>query len=351
MPKAAIVVGTRPEIIKMSPIMRALEEFYIIHTGQHYDYSMDRVFFEQLQLPEPKYKLDVGSGYPGIQLSKIIERVEGVLIRNRPDVILVLGDTSTVIGGALAASKCKVKIGHVEAGLRSWDRTMPEEINRILTDHCSDYLFAPTSQANSNLLAEGIPAKSIEVVGNTIVDAVNQNLELATKGIGMGHKPYILMTVHRQENVDNPQRFADIMKGVNMVSRKFNLVCLYPIHPRAEKMMKQLDIKQGDVVLMPPRDYFSFLCLEKNAKIILTDSGGLQEEACMMNVPCVTLRDNTERPETVAVGANRISGTIPQDILECATEALNSKRKWDNPYGDGHSGERIVKILEERLGW
>lgn len=350
MPKVAVVVGTRPEIIKMSPVMRALKEFYIIHTGQHYDYSMDEVFFEQLKLPEPKYKLEVGSGYPGIQLAKVIERIEGVLIRNIPDVVLVLGDTSTVLGGALAASKCKVKVGHIEAGLRSWDRTMPEEINRILTDHCSDFLFAPTCQASSNLLSEGIPPRFIEVVGNTIVDAVNQNLELATKDIELGHKPYVLVTVHRQENVDSPQRFLDIMKGLNLVSKKLNLVCLYPIHPRAEKMMKQFNIPQGDVVLMPPRDYFSFLCLEKNAQIILTDSGGIQEEACMMKVPCVTLRDNTERPETVKVGANRISGTIPQDILECATEALKSKRKWDNPYGDGHSGERIVKILEEKLG-
>jgi len=348
--KVAIVVGTRPEIIKMSPIMRALKDFYIIHTGQHYDYSMDRVFFEQLQLPEPRYKLEVGSGYPGIQLAKVIEGIEGVLVRNMVDVVLVLGDTNSVLGGALAASKTKVKVGQIEAGLRSWDRTMPEEINRIMVAHCADFLFAHTCQASSNLLSEGIPLRFIEVVGNTIVDAVNQNLEIATKGIDLGHKPYALVTVHRQENVDSPQRFEDIMKGLNLVSKKLNLVCLYPIHPRAEKMMKQFSITQGDVVLMPPKDYFSFLCLEKNAEIILTDSGGIQEEACIMNVPCVTLRDNTERPETVNVGSNSVSGTIPQDILECATEALKSKRNWDNPYGDGHSGERIVKILEERLG-
>lgn len=350
MSKVAVIVGTRPEIIKMSPVIRALKEYYIIHTGQHYDYSMDKVFFDQLKLPEPRYKLEVGSGYPGIQLAKIIERVEGVFLREKPDVLLVLGDTASVTGGALAASKSKIKVGHIEAGLRSFDRSMPEEINRILTDHCSDLLFAPTMNASSNLLSEGINPKFIELVGNTIVDAVNQNLELATKGIELGHKPYALVTLHRQENVDDPQRFSDIIKGVNMVSKKLNLVCLYPIHPRAEKMMKQFGINQGDVVLMPPRDYFSFLCLEKNAKIILTDSGGIQEEACMMNVPCVTLRDNTERPETVKVGANRISGTIPQDILECATEALLDGNKWDNPFGDGHSGERIVKILEEKFG-
>jgi UDP-N-acetylglucosamine 2-epimerase (non-hydrolysing) len=349
MPKVAVVLGTRPEIIKLAPVIRELKDFYIVHTGQHYDYSMDAIFFEQLQLPSPKWTLGVGSCTPGKQLAKIIEGIEMVFLGEKPDIVLVLGDTASVLAGALAASKCKVKIGHIEAGLRSFDRTMPEEINRILVDHCADILFAPTMTASSNLLNEGINPKYIEVVGNTIVDAVKQHLEMAMEGIDIGHKPYALVTLHRQENVDSPQRFSDIMEGLNLVSRKLNLTCLYPIHPRAEKMMKQLDIKQGDVVLMPPRDYFSFLCLEKNAKLILTDSGGVQEEACIMNVPCVTLRDNTERPETVKVGANRIAGTIPRNIMKCATEAINGTIKWDNPYGDGHTGERIVKILEERL--
>jgi UDP-N-acetylglucosamine 2-epimerase (non-hydrolysing) len=228
--------------------------------------------------------------------------------------------------------------------------TMPEEVNRILVDHCSDILFTPTFDTCSHLIDDGLSIKLIQVVGNTIVDAVHQNLELATEGIGIGHKPYALVTLHRQENVDDPKRFADIMEGVNLVSKKLNLVCIYPIHPRSEKMMKRFSIAQGDVVLMPPRDFFSFLCLEKNAKVILTDSGGIQEEACIMGVPCVTLRDNTERPEAVKVGANRVAGTNPQNILKCATEALNSVKGWKNPYGDGHSGERIVKILEEKYG-
>jgi UDP-N-acetylglucosamine 2-epimerase (non-hydrolysing) len=348
--KVAVVVGTRPEIIKMAPIIRELKDFYVIHTGQHYDYDMDEVFFEQLKLEKPRYRLDVGSCLPGEQLAKIISGTEKVLQIETPDIILSHSDTNTSLGAALAGVKAKVKVGHVESGLRSYDMMMPEEVNRILVDHCSDILFTPTFDTCSHLIDDGISIKLIQVVGNTIVDAVYQNLELATEGIDIGHKPYALVTLHRQENVDDPKRFADIMEGLNLVSKKLNLVCIYPIHPRSEKMMKRFSIAQGDVVLMPPRDFFSFLCLEKNAKVILTDSGGIQEEACIMGVPCVTLRDNTERPEAVKVGANRVAGTNPQNILKCATEALNSVKGWKNPYGDGHSGERIVKILEEKYG-
>lgn len=347
--KVCVVVGTRPEIIKMSPIVRALDDFFIIHTGQHYEHEMDKVFFEQLKLPEPQFRLDVGGCSPGNQLAKVIDGVEQVLMYNIPDVLLSLGDTNSVIGSIIAGSKCKVKTGHVEAGLRSEDRSMSEEINRILADHCADFLFAPTFNACSNLFNEGIPLKRVEITGNTIVDAINQNLEIAMEQEHEEHKNYCLLTLHRQENVDNAKRFSDIIEGVNLVAKKLNLVCLYPIHPRAEKMMFQYGIDHGEIVLMPPRDYFSFLYFEKNAQLILTDSGGVQEEACIMNVPCVTLRDNTERPETVKIGANRIAGTEPHKILECAAEALNSPLKWTNPFGDGKSGQRIVNILKEKF--
>jgi len=347
--KAGIVVGTRPEIIKMSPVIRALDEFFIIHTGQHYHYEMDKVFFEQLKLPEPMFRLDVGNCTPGNQLAKVIDGVEQVLMYNIPDVVLSLGDTSSVLGGALSANKSKVKVGHVEAGLRSRDRSMPEEINRILADHVADFLFAPTMEAATNLLNEGINPKFIDITGNTIVDAVEQNLSLAMEMEHEEHKDYILLTLHRQENVDDAERFSDILEGVNLVAQKLGLLVLYPIHPRAEKMMFQYGLDHGDIVLMPPRDYFLFLYLENNARLIMTDSGGVQEEACIMHVPCVTLRDNTERPETVKVGANRIAGTTPQNILKCAKEALSGKKEWPNPFGDGHSGERIVRILQERL--
>lgn len=342
--KIGIVVGTRPEIIKMSPVIRAADDAYVIHTGQHYGYAMDEVFFEQLRLSEPKYKLEVGSGFAGIQLSKIIERIEGVLLREKTDILLVQGDTNSVLGGALAASKNRVIVGHIEAGLRSFDRTMPEEINRILTDHCSDLLFAPTTEAFNNALFENIDFDKIHLVGNTIVDALEQNLEIAMNCEYEKHKDYCLVTLHRQENVDNFERFSNIMKGLNLITRKLNLLCLYPVHPRAEKMMNKFGIQHGDVVLMPPRDYLSFLCLEKNAQLILTDSGGVQEEACIMNIPCVTLRDNTERPETIEIGANRIAGTKPEDILQCATEALRSDRKWFHHYGNNVS-EKILRIV------
>lgn len=350
--KIAIVVGTRPEIIKMSPIIRELgnDDFFIIHTGQHYDYSMDKVFFEQLKLPDAKYKLEVGSGFPGIQLAKVIERIEGVILRERPDIILVEGDTNTVLGGALAASKNKVKIGHVEAGLRSYDMSMPEEVNRILTDHCSDLLFAPTDEARDILRREMIPGNKIYKTGNTIVDAVEQNLELARKFARNGHKnPYCVLTLHRQENVDNQLRFAEIIKGVNLVVQKLNLLCIYPIHPRAEKMLDMFSIKIGEIVLAPPKDYLTFLELLSGAVMVLTDSGGVQEESCILKVPCVTLRDNTERPETIRIGANRLAGATSKVIVAKSAEALRMNRDWVNPYGDGKAALKIIKIVKAVL--
>ena len=346
--KVAIILGTRPEIIKMSPIIRELgkDEFYIIHTGQHYDYQMDQVFFEQLKLPEPKYKLNIGSGTQAEQLGKMVIAIEKILMTEKPDIALVQGDTNSVLSGALAACKLNIKIGHVEAGLRSYDRKMPEEKNRVLADHISDYLFTPTDDSRDILRHEGIPENIIFKVGNTIVDAVEQNIELARRFLRNGHKnPYCVITLHRAENVDNITRFAEIIKGVNLVAQKLNLVCLYPIHPRSEKMLEIFGIKIGEIVLTPPKDYLSFLELLSEAKLILTDSGGVQEEACIMKIPCVTLRDNTERPETIRIKANRLAGAESKVIVAKSAEALHAKRDWQNPYGDGKSGARIVKIM------
>ena len=346
--KVAIVLGTRPEIIKMSPIIRELNEgeFYIVHTGQHYDYQMDRIFFEQLKLPEPKYKLNIGSGTQAEQLGKMVMAIENVLTTEKPDIVLVQGDTNSVLSGALAACKLNIKVGHVEAGLRSYDRTMPEETNRVLTDHISDYLFTPTDDSRDILRHEGIAENKIFKVGNTIVGAVEQNIELARKFLRNGHKnPYCVVTLHRAENVDNITRFTEIIQGINLVAQKLNLVCIYPIHPRAEKMLEMFGVKIGEIVLTPPKDYLSFLELLSGAKLILTDSGGVQEEACIMKVPCVTLRDNTERPETIRIKANRLAGALSKVIVAKSAEALHSKCDWVNPYGDGKSGARIVKIL------
>ncbi len=354
--KVAIVLGTRPEIIKMSPVIRELQrrqiDFFILHTGQHYSYNMDKVFFEQLELPMPNYNLEVGSGSHAEETGKMLMGIEQVLLNEKPDVVLVEGDTNSVIAGALAATKLHTEVGHVEAGLRSYDRTMPEEVNRILTDHCSDYLFAPTEKAKAILLGEGIPEVQIYVTGNTIVDAVIQNLEIARRGsnlelgtLNLEPKSYFLVTLHRQENVDTRQRFASILEALDKAAEEFHLPVVYPIHPRSRKMISQFDLEPRNLQLVEPLDFLSFLQLESNARLILTDSGGVQEEACILRVPCVTLRDNTERPETVEVGANVLAGASPDRISECVRIMLARQNNWNNPFGDGKAGERIVHIL------
>jgi len=317
---------------------------------------MDRVFFEQLELPEAKYNLDVGSGKHGEQTGKILSGVEPVLQKERPDAVLVEGDTNTVLAGALAATKLHIDVGHVEAGLRSYDRRMPEEINRVLTDHCSDYLFAPTETARRILLGEGIPDTKIFVTGNTIVDAVFQNLEIAKdrnnalNDLHLEPKNYFLVTAHRQENVDVKGRFKGIISGLELVSDEFGLPVIYPIHPRARKMMNHFGLKANGIEFIEPVDYLSFLQLESKAKLVLTDSGGVQEETCILGVPCVTLRDNTERPETLEVGSNMLVGTEPEKIFEGVKLMLERENNWENPFGDGKAGKRIVEILGEIRG-
>ena len=353
--KVTIVLGTRPEIIKMSPIIRALEErgmeFFILHTGQHYSYNMDQIFFEQLKLPQPKYNLRVGSGTHAEETGKMMIGIEKVLLDEKPDIVLVEGDTNTVLAGALASVKVGVTLGHVEAGLRSFDRSMPEEINRIVADHVSDLLFAPTEVAKGNLLREGIPEYKIYVTGNTIVDAVYQNLKLAEAvNVQFADDDYFLVTVHRQENTDNPMRLKGIIEGLKLVKEYFNTPIIYPAHPRAVKMINKYGIDTEGLNLIEPLDYLSFLKLESKAKLIFTDSGGVQEEACILRVPCVTLRYNTERPETIDVGANILAGTEPNNILEKAKIMIDANRNWRNPFGDGRAAERIVNIISRLAG-
>ena len=354
--KISIILGTRPEIIKMSPVIRELEnqtlDYFILHTGQHYSYNLDKIFFEDLELPEPKYNLDVGSGSHAEETGKMLIGIEKVLKEEKPDVVLVEGDTNTVLAGALAATKLHIKVGHVEAGLRSYDRTMPEEINRVLADHVSDYLFAPTEKAKGNLLKEGIEEDKIFVTGNTIVDAVYQNLEIARRKVDILNKlnlnpeGYFLVTAHRQENVDIKERLKGILDGLELVYNKFNFPIIYPIHPRTKKKIREfgLEVPKG-VELIEPLGFLGFLQLEANAKLVLTDSGGVQEETCILKVPCVTLRDNTERPETLEVGSNVLAGTDQSNLLEGVEKMMNKKRNWKNPFGDGKAGSWIVEIL------
>jgi len=335
--KVCVVIGTRPEIIKMSPIIRELLkmnwEFYVLHTGQHYSYNMDRIFFEELELPEPEYKLNVGEKFTtqGAQTGEMIKEIEKTLITDRPDVVLVEGDTNTVLAGAISASKLHIKVGHVEAGLRSGDREMPEELNRIMTDHISDYLFAPTEVAKANLLREGIEEKRIFVTGNTIVDAVHQNIEIAKRkskimeNFGIKENAYLLFTAHRQENVDNPARLGKIVEILNQVEMQ----TIFPIHPRTRKRLAEngYEIKNSYVKLVEPLGYLDFLLLISKARIVLTDSGGIQEETNILHVPCLTIRDNTERPETVTAGSNIVVGVEPRVVLNEINEILNDKEK------------------------
>jgi UDP-N-acetylglucosamine 2-epimerase (non-hydrolysing) len=355
--KISIIVGTRPEIIKMSPVIIQCEHlgipYFILHSGQHYSYNMDKVFFEQLELPEPRYNLDVGSGSQAEQTGKILLGVEKTLMKEKPDVVVVEGDTNTVLASALAAAKLHLKVGHIEAGLRSYDKTMPEEINRVLTDHCADYLFAPTEKSRQILLGEGIPDTKIFVTGNTVVDAVFRNIQLAEKKgtvfheLGLKKQQYFLVTCHRQSNVEDQERFSGIIDGLKRIHKRYETPVVYPIHPHSRKKLQEFHLDYDGVTLLDPVDYLNFLQLEKNAKVVLTDSGGVQEEACILGTPCVTMRNNTERPETLDVGSNVLSGTDPDKIVECVTWMYNLNKKWDNPFGSGTAGKQILEILKE----
>jgi UDP-N-acetylglucosamine 2-epimerase (non-hydrolysing) len=313
---------------------------------------MDKTFFDELELPEPKYNLDVESGTHATQTAKILVGVENVLLKERPDIVLVQGDTNTVLAGALAAAKLRIKVGHVEAGLRSYDRMMPEELNRIMTDHISDYLFAPTETARSNLLKEGIPEQKILVTGNTVADAVQQNLAISKKStdildkLKISPKNYFLVTMHRAENVDVKENFSNVLTALKLLTEKYSMPVIFPMHPRTAKMADTFDLSLEGITVVPPVGYLEFLQLEENAKVILTDSGGLQEEGCILGTPCITMRDNTERPETVNVGANILTGTSQDKILG-ALERMTEQKKWSNPFGEGHAAENILRVIVE----
>jgi UDP-N-acetylglucosamine 2-epimerase (non-hydrolysing) len=353
--KLAIVVGTRPEIIKMAPVVRACiarrVPYLLLHTGQHYSFELDGVFFEELGLPRPHRNLEVGSGTQSYQIAAVIEKLAPVLEAERPDAVLVEGDTNSVLAAALAANKGGIAVGHVEAGLRSYDRGMPEEINRVLTDHLAEWLFAPTTNARDILLGEGIATERVVVTGNTVVDELLLQRPRAERPelferFGVARGGYALATVHRAENVDVDARLRAILAGLDAAGRALELPVLAALHPRTTTRMAALGLAAtGAVRALPPLGYLDFLGLQAGAALVLTDSGGLQEEACALRVPCVTLRDNTERPESVAVGANVLAGADADRIVACARRMAARPRTWTNPFGDGRSGERIVAHL------
>ena len=351
----AVVVGTRPEIIKMAPVVRACQKsgtpFLLLHTGQHYSYEMDGVFFRELELPAPHHNLEVGSGTHAYQIAGIVAGLEPLLAGERPDVLLVEGDTNSVVAAALCAQKSGIAVGHVEAGLRSYDRAMPEEINRILTDHLSDHLFAPTPGARDILLGEGVRAERIHVTGNTVVDELERQRPRAERAevhrrFEVAPGRYAVATVHRAENTDDEARLRGIFDGLSGTAAALGIPVLAALHPRTTARLAALGVRlDGAVRALPPLGYLDFLGLHARAALTLTDSGGLQEEACCLRVPCVTLRDSTERPESVAVGANTLAGADAARIVGCARDMAARARDWSNPFGDGRSGLRIVDLL------
>ena len=364
-----IVAGTRPEAIKLAPVIEWIQklnlDFIFVWSGQHYHYEMSKIFFEQLGLPEPDENLNVRSGTHAEQTAKVMIGLEKVIEKYKPSMVIAEGDTNTVVATALTATKVKVPFAHVEAGLRSWDKTMPEEINRILADAIAELHFAPTELAAINLMHEGIPLRKIHITGNTIVDVV---LKHRNKAIKEGKKllqelrltpyNYLLITAHRPENVDNPQRLTNIVKALIELSKYYPII--FPIHPRTIKRLKQCNNlynrlkEQQNIILLKPIGYFQFLGLLNYCRVVLTDSGGVQEEALTLAIPTITLRYNTERPETVLLGINTLVGTEYQKIInqtlikaEKYSEIRRRKNDTPNPLGDGKAGERIAKIIKD----
>ncbi len=361
-PRIAVVLGTRPEIIKLFPVISELKKrkmrFVLIHTGQHYSVRMDGIFFAELNIKEPDFLLGVGPGMQGEQTGKMLIKFEKVLLRVKPSIILVEGDTNSVIAASLAAAKMGIRIGHIEAGLRSYCREMPEEINRILTDHLSDYLFAPTKKASQNLIAEGIDRRKVFVTGNTIVDVTRKYMKKAAKSscilqnLGLSANHYLLLTLHRKENVDNAKKLREILMAIKILCKE--MVVIFPLHPRTAKRLRQFNLehhiaKTSNLRTIKPQGYLDFLMLEQSARLILTDSGGIQEEACILGVPCVTLRENTERPETLDVGSNIIAGWQRETILDSVNRMRKRRRSWKQPFGNGTTGKKIVGIVTKVL--
>ena len=324
--KIVTVVGARPQFIKCAPLSRELRKNHreiIIHTGQHYDYEMDRVFFRELSIPEPDYNLQVGSGRHGAQTGTMLIKLGEILMQEKPDLVFVYGDTNSTLAGALAAVKLRINIAHVEAGLRSFDRAMPEEINRIVTDHCSDYLFCPTKTAVTNLEREGI-AGEIHLTGDVTADVLGDSIEVARRSpvlenLGLENKAYLLVTIHRQGNTDYESKLRNIVEALLAMDEDI----VFPLHPRTEKYLKAYglyDKLREHVRLIKPLGYLDFLKLMSSARKILTDSGGIQKEAYILGVPCITLRENTEWVETVENGWNILVGTDKEKIVRTVRE-------------------------------
>jgi UDP-N-acetylglucosamine 2-epimerase (non-hydrolysing) len=353
------VVGARPNFMKMAAVHRAAEgriEQTIVHTGQHYDAAMSQVFFEQLGVPPPTVDLEVGSGTHAVQTAAVMTRLEPVLDARRPDLVVVYGDVNSTLAAALVCSKLGLPVAHVEAGLRSRDRTMPEEINRLVTDTLSDILFTPSTDADANLAAEGIPTARVHRVGNVMIDTLVRLLpatepERLCRRLGLA-RPFVLVTLHRPANVDDPAALGPLVDALVELTDSVDVV--FPVHPRTRAALARLaGAPPAALRLLEPLGYLEFLALERRAALVVTDSGGIQEETSFLGVPCLTVRDNTERPITVEQGTNFLVGRDPERLRREARRALAAPRRQAPrlPLWDGRAAERIVDVLASRTAW
>lgn len=352
------VVGTRPNFMKLAPVARVLAtradvDHVIVHTGQHYDTLMSERFFDDLDIPSPQYALAVGSGTHTETTAAVMQKLEPVLVHERPDVVLVYGDVNSTVAAALAASQRGIKVAHVEAGLRSRDRTMPEELNRLVTDHIADVLLAPSADAVTNLLDEGIAPSSVHFVGNLMIDSLVRALP-QTRAEGSGKtrrtpRPYVVSTLHRPSNVDDAERLRDLIGALEELSR--DVPVHFAMHPRTRQRLHEMKLTPnggGELHILDPLGYLEMLSLVNGAGLVITDSGGLQEETSFLGVPCITLRPNTERPVTCSHGTNELVSPVRDEMLRCARRALLREGPRRRPViekWDGHAAERVVDVI------
>ncbi len=354
LPRFAVVVAARPNFMKVGPVISALggrAVVDLIHTGQHYDEKMSASFFDDLGLPRPDTDLGIGSGSHAQQTGAVMARLEPYLIETSPAVVIVVGDVNSTMAAAITSAKAQIPVAHVEAGLRSFDWSMPEEINRVITDRLSTWLFTPSADGDENLIREGMAESAIHRVGNVMIDTLERLLPKARAGFDAVRsrlslpKEYAVLTLHRPGNVDDPAALAGLMGAVNRVADRIPLV--FPVHPRTAPQLREHGLDtSGSVHLVEPMGYLDFLGLQDGARLILTDSGGIQEETSVLGVQCLTLRPNTERPITITDGTNHLVGTNPEAIVEEAMKALERPRQPASiPLWDGHAGERIADVL------
>jgi UDP-N-acetylglucosamine 2-epimerase (non-hydrolysing) len=363
--KIIFVAGARPNFVKIAPLLREfakhvdLFETCLVHTGQHYDFEMSGVFFQGLQIPDPEIHLNVGSHSHAVQTARIMIAFEKVLTKTKPDLVVVVGDVNSTMACALVASKLGVKLAHVEAGLRSFDRTMPEEINRVVTDSLSDYLFVSEESGLRNLRREGVASEKVHFVGNVMIDSLIWASPLVDRSnildsLNLTEKGYGVVTLHRPANVDSNGSLSEIYDILRLVSEKIALV--YPVHPRTRIMLDRYGMLEkltslASLCLIDPLGYLDFVRLVKESKFVLTDSGGIQEETTTLGVPCLTMRENTERPVTVTLGTNILVGKDRQKVDKCVTNVLRGKFKWGTvpTLWDGKASQRIAGIIRDRL--